>query len=173
MKIRAALVALASSSILVTGSPAQAFDWGQAIENANSPKGKTVEVVNRMPSNWEVRTAVGFIDKYTTSKVKFVARCSGTAWRCVTIKPGAVKGSATGWWNGKTQTITIDVNEAKRLGYARSAKFRKYLIAHEFGHSRGLPHSHGRNVMYDRAKRQGSYLPLVLNRDQRVTLGKH
>ena len=172
MKIRAMLVAAATLGVTLTGSPAQAFDWGQAIESADDPKGKIIEVVNKMPAKWEVRTAVNFIDKYTTSRVKYVGKCSGKAWRCVTIKPGKIGGAPTGMWYGKSQTIVVDLAKVKRYGL-NNAKFRKYLIAHEFGHSRGLPHSHGRNVMYQYAKRQGSYLPLALNRDQRVTLKRY
>jgi hypothetical protein len=175
MSSRAALVvASLASAVLIAPSPVQA-GWPGSVEDAvreeRDPTGKTVEVVNKLPKKWEVRTAVLFVDKYTTSKVKFVTKCSPSAWRCVTIRNGKIKTNHTGWYS--SGVITIDVAKANRKGWGASAKFRKYLIAHEFGHSRGLPHGHGKNTMYPNAKRQGGYLPLYFNRDQRVTLKKY
>lgn len=168
----ALMVALVAAGSLLTATPAKGdWDLEDAFRDANDPKGKVVEVVNKLPARWNVRKAVGFVDKYTTSRVRFVKKCSASAWRCVRIQNGVIKTSHTGWY--RNGVITIDVAKADRLGYGRSSKFRNYLVAHEFGHARGLPHSHGRNTMHPKAKRQGSYLPLYFNRDQRVTLRKY
>ncbi len=179
MRISATLIALAVSGSVLMGSPANAFspisdiDFTDAIKNQNDPRGKVVEVINKMPGNWRVKSSVQFVDKYTTSKVKFVKRCSATAWKCVTIKPGRISTDHIGWeQSGK---VTIDINKAKRYGYAKSVAFRKYLVAHEFTHAvcDKCGHSHGRNLMYPKAKRAGKYLPMKFNRDQRVTLRKY
>jgi hypothetical protein len=148
---------------LVLPAPVPAYAAGDWVKPHTTGSGHLVEVVNKLPG-WDVEKAVGFMDGYTASRVKFVARCSGKAWKCLTIRKGTVKGAPVGWRSGST--ITIDVAKAKRYGFAGSKQFRRYLVAHEVGHFYGLGHAGGWNLMNPNSKYRGKYLPLKLNAAQ-------
>lgn len=140
-------------------------DWVLPVVVA--PSDRVVEVVNRLPG-WDVQTAVGFVDRYTASRVRFVSRCSGKVWRCLTIRSGKVPGAPVGWRSGST--ITIDTGKAKRYGFAGSKQFRKYLVAHEVAHFYGLGHRGGWNTMNPNSKYRGKYLPLLFSASQKKHL---
>jgi hypothetical protein len=99
-------------------------------------------------SGWPVGAAVTWLDRYTASDMKRVKRCSGKAYRCITIRSGKVSGGAVGRiGNG---VITIDTAKAassKYRGHYRSQATRKWLVAHELGHAFGLKHGRGANLM--------------------------
>lgn len=158
---------LVAALLLPAPAPAYAAgDWLTPVPVTGS--GRVVEVVNKLPG-WEVRTAVAFVDRYTASRVRYVSRCSATAWKCITIRSGKVSGAPIGWRKGNT--ITIDKAKAKRYGFAKSAQFRKYLVAHEFGHAMGLrDRKSGWNTMNPNSKYRGKYLPLLFDSSQRKVL---
>jgi hypothetical protein len=126
---------------------------------------RVIEVVDRIkPRAWNVRKAVDWLDKYTGSDLRLVARCSGTAYRCITVRQGRVEAKLIGW--SEDSTITIDTNKAKRSGWYRLDSRRTWLLIHELSHQHGLNHSAGRNIMnpyVDEYK-------LVLTRGQRARL---
>jgi hypothetical protein len=75
--------------------------------------------------------------------MKPVEKCSGKAYRCITVRAGKVAGKPVGWSQGAV--ITIDTAKAKRLGYRPAT--RHWLLVHELGHQFGLTHTAARNVM--------------------------
>lgn len=128
--------------------PAGNSDWAfQPV--TTSPKQRVIEVVDRVPpASWKVGKAVNWLDRYTASDMRLVARCSGKAYRCVTVRQGKVKGPSIGWAKGST--ITLDIAKSKRgeyHGYYGSDRVRTWLIAHELAHTFGLKHSSGYNLM--------------------------
>lgn len=144
------------------------IDWGKA--KTTSPSKRVIEVVDKIkPSAWRVGAAVTWLDRYTASDMRLVARCSGKAYKCVTVRQGKVKGSAVGWSQGAT--ITIDTGKAASAKYrnwfSKDAR-RTWLLIHELGHQHALGHSTGRNVMNEYVNRY----KLVLTSGQRATLRK-
>lgn len=160
--IVSAIVAAVALTVPASAAGATATgDWVLPVVVA--PSDRVVEVVNRLPG-WYVRQSVGFVDRYTASRVRFVAKCSGKSWRCLTIRSGKVSGAPVGWRKGST--ITIDTAKAKRYGFAGSKQFRRYMVAHEVGHFYGLGHEDGRNTMNPNSKYRGKYLPLLFDKGQ-------
>lgn len=116
-----------------------------------------------MPSDWPVVSAAGWLDVYTgKSRFKLVSACPAQR-DCVTIRAGKVSGKSVGWTGATTRhevrafdgsvttwattTITIDTAKAKRLRYSKAD--RKWLLAHELGHTLGLKHQSKRvSFMY-------------------------
>lgn len=145
------LTALAAVlALLVAPAPAQAaspitIDW----PTTTAPKDRVIEVVDKIkPTAWRVKTAVAWLDKYTASDMRVVSKCSGKAYRCITVKQGKVKGSPVGWSQGST--ITIDTGKAASAKYKRWYRYdkaRTWLLAHELGHQHGLGHGSGRHLM--------------------------
>lgn len=155
---------VAAVALTVPAPAAGASATGEWISPKPVPASiQVVEVVNKLPG-WYVRESVGFVDRYTASRVRFVANCSGKAWRCLTIRSGKVSGAPVGWRKGST--ITIDTAKAKRYGFAGSKQFRRYLVAHEVGHFYGLGHKGSWNTMNPNSKYRGKYLPLLFDKGQ-------
>lgn len=145
-----------------------AIDWGKP--ETLAPNRRVIEVVDKIsPTAWRVGTAVNWLDRYTASDMRLVKKCTGKAYRCITVRQGKVKGKPVGWSQGAT--ITIDTGKAKRGVYARwyrSDKNRTWLLIHELGHQHSLGHSTGRNVMNEYVNRYKK----VLTSGQRATLRK-
>lgn len=166
IKLAATAVALAAGAI-VAPTPAA------AAAPVFNTKPNVVEVVNKLPRDWPVKESVAFIDRYTGSKMKLVSRCSGNARRCITIKQGRLKNTA-GWSKGST--ITIDVYRTKHIrgwkGYYGKAT-KRWLVAHELGHQRGLSHKRNCATVMDSRTRCGRpkhVPPLRFDAAQRRTL---
>lgn len=144
------------------------IDWGKA--TTTSPSKRVIEVVDKIkPSAWRVGAAVTWLDRYTASDMRLVARCSGKTYKCVTVRQGKVKGSPVGYSKGSTITIdTGKANNSKYRAWFGKDKHRTWLLVHELGHQHGLKHSTGRNVMNEYVNRY----KLVLTSGQRATLRK-
>lgn len=125
---------------------------------------RRIEVVDRIaPTAWRVGAAAEWLDRYTASNMVAVAKCSGKAYRCVTVRGGKLPGNLVGWAKGST--ITIDTAKVARSPY-RSATYRQRLLAHELAHTFGLHHAGGRNLMATTVDR----MHLVLTAGQRAHL---
>jgi hypothetical protein len=180
--VKLGVAALASIAVLGPAQPAG------AAEARAKWDGSTVEIINKLPSDWPVGAAVSWLDVYTGSRFKFVKTCSKTARRCITIKQGRLKGyktvtengkkvrvnlnQVTGWSSGST--ITIDTWKAKNVKPFKG-KFnyatKKYLLAHEVGHQRFLDHTKScNNVMQKNMRCAGHVPPLRLTTSQKKTL---
>lgn len=164
-----ALAALVAAGTLVgpSATPAHAADW-TFTPTTTPASSRVIEVVNKLPG-WQVRNGVAFVDRYTSSRVKYVAKCSGKAWQCVTIKAGNLPGKQIAL--GSRKSITVDTKYARKSGY-RSAYVKKVIIAHEFAHSMGLGHKRGWNLMNPQITWYGMYLPLKLDKGQRKFLSQ-
>lgn len=174
--IKAPFIVLALFTALVVGlclftKPADAapaatisIDWPKT----TAPKDRVIEVIDKVkPSAWRVKTAVNWLDRHTASDMRVVARCSGKAYRCITIRQGKVKGGPVGWSKGST--ITIDTGKAVSKKYKRwyrQDKHRTWLLIHELGHQHGLDHGNGRHLMNPYVNRY----KLVLTSGQRKAL---
>lgn len=147
-------------------SPAAfSIDWGKP--TTTSPSKRVIEVVDKIaPAAWRVSAAVTWLDRYTASDMRMVNRCSGKAYKCVTVKAGKVKGSPVGYSRGAV--ITVDTAKAKRSGWYGKDARRTWLLVHELGHQHALGHSAGRNVM----NRYVSRYKMALTAGQRATLRK-
>lgn len=172
--IRAAVVLAATTVLATCGEPVRAevapVNW-PVTPTVTAPRDRVIEVVDRIaPAAWRVSAAVNWLDRYTASDMRMVSRCSGRAYRCITVKAGKVTGSAAvGRSSGNT--ITIDTGKAKTKRYARWYRYDRHrttLLVHELGHQFGLGHSTGRNVMNPYVNRWR----LVLTAGQRATLRK-
>ena len=120
-----------------------AIDWSKA--GPPPPSKRVIEVVDRIsPRAWRVSAAVNWLDRYTASDMRMVSRCSGKAYRCVTVRSGRVgawKSGPVGWSQGST--ITIDTGKAMNSRYKRWYRYdsrRTWLLAHELGHQFALGH---------------------------------
>ena len=120
------------------------FTWPKPIVTPVNKR--VIEVVDKVkPSKWNVGQAMNWLDRYTGSDMRLVGKCSGRAWRCITVRGGKLPGSYLGYTSGNT--ITIDTAKVDRHGY-RSNYSRERILAHEFGHANGYGHSHsGYNLM--------------------------
>jgi hypothetical protein len=140
------------------------IDWGKA--KTTPPNRRVIEVVDKIkPTAWRVGAAVKWLDRYTASDMRLVARCSGKAYRCVTVRQGKVDGPV-GWSDGAT--ITVDTGKAARLDWYRLDSRRTWLLIHELGHQHGLGHSDGANLM----NRYVNRYKLTLTSGQRAALRK-
>lgn len=138
--------------------------WTSPTPKVVQPKDRVIEVVDRIePAEWKVGQAAEWLDQYTASNMVVVDRCSGKAWKCVTVRTGKLSGDRLGLANGKT--VTVDAAKMKRRGY-RSASDRKKVLAHELAHTFGLGHSRGRSLMATTLGR----VTLTLNKSQRAYL---
>lgn len=173
--IRATIVLAATTVLATCGEPVRAAEvapikWPVA-PTVTAPKNRVIEVVDKIkPTAWRVSAAVTWLDRYTASDMRLVSRCSGRAYRCITVKAGKVTGSAAvGRSSGST--ITIDTGKASTKRYREWYRYdrnRTTLLVHELGHQHGLAHSTGRNVMNPTVSRWR----LVLTAGQRATLRK-
>jgi hypothetical protein len=154
----------AAAPVPTTRSWLTTIDWSKA--GPPPPSKRVIEVVDKIgPKSWRVSTAVNWLDKYTASDMRMVSRCSGKAYRCITVRTGKAK--APGWSQGST--ITIDLKRTAKLSrYYRYDKNRTWLLIHELGHQHGLGHSSGRNLMNDKVNRY----KLTLTASQRAHLRK-
>lgn len=174
------LAALATLALAVCGVPAPAaaatsplagIDWSAAQPPA--PNKRVIEVVDKIsPRAWRVSTAVNWLDRHTASDMRLVRKCSGKAYRCITVRQGRVgkkTSGPVGWSKGST--ITIDTSKAaskKYRGWYRYDSRRTWLLIHELGHQHGLGHSGGRNLMNPYVTRY----KLVLTSSQKAHLRK-
>lgn len=143
------------------------IDWGAP--KVTPPNRRVIEVVDKIkPSSWRVGAAVKWLDRYTASDMRLVSRCTGKAYRCVTVRQGRVNGPV-GWSQGATITIdTGKANSRKFRSWYRLDKNRTWLIAHELGHQHGLAHSGSGNLMSEHVNRY----KMTLTSGQRATLRK-
>ena len=172
-----AVAAVLSAVICGTPAPAAAavplagIDW--STPTTTPPNKRVIEVVDKIsPTAWRVSAAVTWLDRYTASDMRMVSRCSGKAYRCITVRQGYVgkrTSGPVGWSSGST--ITIDTAKAaskKYRGWYRYDSRRTWLLIHELGHQHGLGHSSGRNVMNPYVTRY----KLVLTSSQKAHLRK-
>lgn len=113
------------------------IDWSTAAPTP--PSKRVIEVVDKIgPSAWHVSAAVNWLDRYTASDMRMVSRCSGKAYRCITVRTGR-NANSPGWSQGNT--VTIDLKRTGALSrYYRYDSRRTWLLAHELGHQFGLGH---------------------------------
>lgn len=118
---------------------------------------RVIEVVDQIgPAKWNVGQAMNWLDRYTTSDMRMVRKCSGHAWRCVIVRGGKLPGSYLGLTEGNR--ITIDTAKVDRRGY-RSNLSREKILAHELFHTFGYHHSaKGYNLMRPRMSQIRLYL---------------
>jgi hypothetical protein len=156
----------AAAPVPTTRSWLTTIDWSKA--GPPPPSKRVIEVVDKIsPKSWRVSAAVNWLDKYTASDMRMVARCSGKAYRCITVRTGTNK-TSPGWSSGST--ITIDLKRTGKLSrYYRYDKYRTWLLAHELGHQFGLGHSKTRGNLMDQYVGRGS---LKLTTSQRTHLRK-
>jgi hypothetical protein len=141
--------------------------WGTATEAL-----PTVYVQENLPSSWDVKGSLTFVDKYTKSKAKLVKACPAGVARCVKIKSGKVGGSPIAWTDCKSGkcTITVDVKDATKTGLF-NAKTRRWLVAHELGHVFGLEHRAScSTTMFQYRRCSGKIPPLSFDKAQKGTL---
>lgn len=146
-----------------TTTSLKAISWGTPADK------RVIEVVDKVkPGAWKVGKAVNWLDRYTASDMRLVKKCSGKAYRCITIRSGLVTKKQVGWSQGST--ITIDTGKAMRKygAFYRADRNRTWLITHELGHQFGLEHGAGRNVMNAAVNRY----KMTLTSGQRAALAK-
>lgn len=161
------MAAAVTLGILLIPAPAAAWDF--TTPKPPAAKDRVIEVVDKVaPKRWNVRKAVNWLDRYTASDMRVVKRCSGKAYRCITLRSGKVRQGPVGWSQGSK--ITIDDRKAmKTYGrYYRAAGNRHWLLVHEIAHQFGLEHRAGRNVMNPAVNRAA----LKLTTGQRAHLRK-
>lgn len=119
------------------------FTWTPTTTPARQ---RRIEVVDKLaPTKWHVSAAAEWLDRATASNMVTVSRCSGRAWKCITVRGGKLPGSVLGLTQGNT--VTIDYRKVDRRGY-RSDAWRKKILAHELAHTLGLGHTRsGANLM--------------------------
>lgn len=107
--------------------------------------GRVIEVVDRItPARWRVGEAAEWLDRLTASDMRLVAKCSGTAYRCITVRQGTLSGRRVGWAKG--DIVTIDTAKMRRGG-CDTEVYRKRLLVHEIAHTFGLHHAGAGNLM--------------------------
>lgn len=122
------------------------FDWSTPPTPKVTPAAqRRIEIVDRLsPAKWRVGAAAEWLDRYTASNMVVVPRCTGRAWKCVTVRGGKLSGNKLAVANSRT--VTVDTAKMDRRGY-RSDSARKRVLVHELAHTFGLGHSGGRNLM--------------------------
>ena len=102
-------------------------------------KDRKVYVVETLPGSWQVASAQAWIDRYTGSNWVMAKTCPASAYRCIFVKPGnlaAPRLAETRGYSSSRVTIIVD------LAYANprvvTAKAKRWVLAHEFGHAAGL-----------------------------------
>jgi hypothetical protein len=176
--ITMALAALAAGFYLGTPAPVSAeaptmtpaafsISWGSVTPTVIPASKRRIEVVDQLkPSKWRVSQAAEWLDRYTASNMVTVSRCSGHAWKCVTIRGGKLGGSALALTQGNR--ITVDTAKVDRHGY-RSNLSREKILAHELFHTFGYGHTRsGCNLMRTSIGR----VCLAVNSSQRAYLRK-
>lgn len=147
ISIIAALAMLFSAAALAPSAASADIDW--SFVRPVPPGQRVIEVVDHIPDpRWHVAAAERWLDRYTASTMRMVAKCSGKAYFCVTVRAGKVAGRDVG--RTHNNTITIDTGKAMSGKYRKYYKYdskRTWLLAHELGHRFGMSHSKGRNVM--------------------------
>lgn len=141
--------------------------------------GIVVEYVENLDSSWDVRRAVEDIDYWTGSDLRVVSRCSGK-WKCISIRKGRVSGWKTGpvaWAHACSSLkcyITVDTDKARRVGQF-GYYTKRWLLRHEVGHTRYLPHRETcDSTMYEyRRCRWGSVPPNKFTSAERATLRRY
>lgn len=155
----------ASAGSAVNMTSASGF-WSSAAHVVTSSD--HVQIINRLPSSWDVRGAVSFVDRYTASKMVFVSRCT-SKFKCIYLKTGHLSGNRIAR-SDNSHTITVDVWRASKTGQFNSTT-RRWLIAHEFGHQYGLGHSTScHNTMYPYRRCGSKIPPLYFTASQRAVL---
>lgn len=174
------LIGMGAAPARASATPVTATDASSllgGIKKAGPPPAskRVIEVVDRIkPRAWRVGAAVNWLDRYTASDMRMVSRCSGKAYRCITVKSGRVgawKSGPVGWSQGST--ITIDTGKAMNSRYKRWYRYdsrRTWLLAHELGHQFGLGHvgKSSRTLMNPYVNRG----KMVLTKGQRAHLRK-
>jgi hypothetical protein len=161
LAVAAVMLALAGAGPAKAATPVEWPVFGPPPANK-----RVIEVVDKVPGAWKIGAAVTWLDRYTASDMRLVSRCSGKAYRCVTVKTGKVKGAPVGWSQGSTITIDTGKASGSMRRYYRFERNRTWLLIHELGHQHGLGHSTGRNVMNQYVNRY----KLVLSTGQRSAL---
>ena len=161
---------LAPSPALATGTveaaPVASISWTTTTPTVTPANRRTIEVVDQLkPTKWRVSQAAEWLDRYTASNMKTVHKCSGHAWKCVTIRGGKLPGNILALTQGNR--ITVDTAKVDRRGY-RSNLSREKILAHELGHTFGIVKHTNRTVMA--AAMPGTRL--YLNGSQRAFLRK-
>lgn len=140
-------------------------DW-EKVNSGDGGRVHTTYVTENLPSSWPVSSAVSFVDRYTGTDWVIVKKCPKDAWRCITVKTGAVKGGKYGAigrteWNSVRATIVIDVKDASRSGQF-GPKTKRWLLVHELGHSAYLYHRTAcKTAMYEFRRCSGGSVPPV------------
>ena len=84
------MAAAVTLGILLIPAPAAAWDF--TTPKPPAAKDRVIEVVDKIaPKRWNVRKAVNWLDRYTASDMRVVKRCSGKAYRCITLRSGKVR----------------------------------------------------------------------------------
>ena len=174
-KMSSLALALLASATVLTGE-------ATPVEAAAKPapfNGRVVEVVNKLPADWRsaVVSGTNWLDQYTGTDLRIVKKCSGKAFRCITIKQGRLRMSGNPVGRSEGTTITVDTWKAKHgKGHRGKWNFatKKFLIAHELGHQRWQPHNAScSNFMYPYVRCNGKMPKLRTTASQRASLAKY
>jgi hypothetical protein len=147
--IVALTLALLVSVDCLKGGPAEMVPKTSAVVTASTTPAnlRVIEVVDQLkPAKWHVSQAVEWLDRYTSSNMKTVSKCSGRAWKCVVIRAGRLPGNVLAQATCPGGWVKIDTAKVDRRGYFSNLS-REKILAHELFHTFGYRHSAGRNLM--------------------------